>query len=366
MKAQRDNGHYVCACGSDDADAREIKKQGFDVFTHNLKRTINPFSIVITVVRLRRIIKENNIDVLICHTPLGGFLGRLAGYLAGVDCVIYFAHGLLCAPAQSKVKWLIFFLIEKSLAGLANAFIVMNDYDENLSRTRLAGKAKVFRIAGMGVDINRFSDTNTEREKASVKNEFSISPSDKIMLSVAFLISEKGIWDFFEAAKIICSRRSDVCFMIAGSGPDEENLVNAVKQEGLSSQFRVLGWRTDVQRLMKACDIFVLPSYYFEGLPVSILEAMACKKPVISTFHRGCEDTVSNEETGLLVPIKSPYELSNAIIKLLNDRKLCESMGRKGREKIESVFEIGKCTKEITDIIDSIISCKSSRSSGSF
>jgi glycosyltransferase involved in cell wall biosynthesis len=353
MKAQKHEGHYVCACGSADSDAQEVRNQGFDIFTHGHKRTINPFSMVITIIRLRRILKQQNIDALVCHTPLGGFLGRLAGYLAGLNHVIYFVHGLPCAPSQSRVKWTTFFLVEKCLATLTQAFVVMNDYDERLCRDRLARQdAKVCRIIGMGVDLKKFSYQDIEVARTSVQEEFSLVPDTKIIFAVAFLVRQKGIWEFYEAARQISTQRDDVCFMLAGTGPLEKALRKAVHDNNLSHRLIVLGWRNDIDRLMKASDIFVLPTYYFEGLPVSILEAMACGKPVITTHHRGSEDVVVDGTNGFLIPIKQTTPLVNKILHLLGDEQLRQEMGKAGRQRVEQHFELSSCTDKIVEVLE--------------
>ena len=99
-------------------------------------------------------------------------------------------------------------------------------------------------------------------------------------------------------------------------------------------------------------SFFVLPTYYFEGLPVSILEAMACGKPVIATRHRGCEDVVVDEETGFLVPIKKVTPLVEKILRLLDDEQLRTRMGQAGRERVEQYFELDYCTDKIVEALE--------------
>jgi glycosyltransferase involved in cell wall biosynthesis len=115
---------------------------------------------------------------------------------------------------------------------------------------------------------------------------------------------------------------------------------------------KILGWRDDIQDLVKASDVFVLPSYYMEGLPVSLLEAMACGKPVITTHHKGCEDAVVDGVTAFLVPVKEPDRLAEKMTALIEDEKLRERMGRAGRERVETVFELADCTREVVDTLE--------------
>src|SRR5207249_288065 len=110
---------------------------------------------------------------------------------------------------------------ERGLAPLTDAIIVMNDYDERLARrTPLAKDAgRVFRIAGMGVDLERFTPDVPREDRARLEQELSIAPAQKIVLSVARLIPEKGVGQFVEAALEVCRRRRDACFLLAGTGP---------------------------------------------------------------------------------------------------------------------------------------------------
>ena len=117
-------------------------------------------------------------------------------------------------------------------------------------------------------------------------------------------------------------------------------------------QIKVLGWRNDVNDLMKCADILTLPSYYMEGLPVSILEAMACAKPVVATHHKGCEDAVVDGETGYLVPVREIEPLAAKIVALLDDPALRARMGQAGRRRVEQDYEIDHCTRTIVDVLE--------------
>jgi glycosyltransferase involved in cell wall biosynthesis len=121
---------------------------------------------------------------------------------------------------------------------------------------------------------------------------------------------------------------------------------------GLKNSFKILGWRNDIHRLMRASDIFALPSYYWEGVPVSILEAMACAKPVVVTMNRGCVDIVINNETGFLVPIKQAAPFSEKLLILLDNEQLRTQMGQAGRRRVEQYFGLDYCTESIVDALE--------------
>lgn len=353
IKAQQERGHYVCVCGSEDEHVEPLRAQGVDVFTHQLKRSLHPWALIRAIGRIKRHIREQAIDVVVCHSPLGAGVGRLAAALTGCPHRIYFAHGLPCAPGQSKRKWLLWYTIEKILAHLATGMVVMNQYDQVLASTRLFKKSqRVFRIPGMGIDLKKFNQLEVPCERQALAWELGIPADSKIVLCIAYLIPEKGIYQFFQAAQTLCHQRDDVHFLIAGDGPHQTALETTSYVSQLADRFQVLGWRNDIERLMRAADIFVLPTYYFEGLPVSILEAMACAKPVIATQHRGCEDAVVDQETGMLVPPREVGPIIHCIETLLNQDELRIAMGQAGRQRVEAVFELDHCTQLIAEMLD--------------
>ncbi len=355
IEEQKRRGHYVCVCGSDDSDVDTLRDFGIDVFTHNLRRGLNPFNILKAIFYIKKILVEQKIDAVVCHTPLGAGVGRIAAKLARIPSIIYFAHGLPCAPGQNRLTWLCWFIIEKLLGLATDAILVMNRYDENLCKKhRIVSPEMVFRIPGMGVALSRFENVFDKVEQQSVKEELGIPQSGRLVFCVAYVIPEKGIFVLADAARRICSEREDVFFLLAGTGPCQKKLQTIVDDYGLKDNFKLLGWRDDIHRLMGMVDVFTLPTYYFEGLPVSILEAMACGKPVVATKHRGCEDVVVDGETGFLVPVRNADLLAEKIELLIDDKPLCDKMGLAGRLRIEQTYEMTDCTNKIVNVIDKV------------
>ncbi len=357
IEAQKKKGHYVCVCTSDDLHSQKLRNIGIDVFPHKLKRNLNPFSLIKEIFRIKRILIEQRIDVLICHSPIGAGAGRIAARLAKLPCVVYFAHGLACAPAQGIISWHIRYRIEKLFGRITDAILLMNDYDEKLSRTNhlIKNANKIFRISGMGVDLKKFKTEAVEDNRRQVKNELGIPKNQKILFCTAFLTPTKGIFVLLEIAKKICAQRNDVCFLLAGEGFAMEDLKKRCRKYKLENHFKILGWRDDIYRLMRTADVFVLPTYFYEGLPVSILEAMACGKPVIATRHRGCEDVVVDGQTGFLVPVKQISPLANKILLLLDNENLRKEMGQAGRQRVEQCFELRYCTERIVEALEKAI-----------
>jgi glycosyltransferase involved in cell wall biosynthesis len=358
MQEQIRLGHEVCICTDESVHTEPLRQAGFDVFVHGMKRSLNPLGALQAVLRIRRFLIERRIEVVICHNSLAGQVGRLGAWLAGTPNVVYFAHGLACGPAQSPLLWRLRYYAERAFAPCTTAIVIMNDYDENISKVGRLSRdpGRVFRIPGMGVDLTRFSTEPVPHLREKLARELAIAPDQKLVLCVARLIPEKGVGEMVEAARLICRTRKDVVFLIAGTGPLMEKLRAMVRAYGLERQFRVLGWRNDVNDLMKCADILTLPSYYMEGLPVSILEAMACGKPVVATHHKGCEDAVVDGQTGYLVPVRAIEPLAEKLVALLDDATLRARMGQAGRRRVEQHYEIDHCTRTIVGVLENAMS----------
>jgi glycosyltransferase involved in cell wall biosynthesis len=344
-------------CGSEDSDAQKLRDIGIDVFSHHISRNLNPVVVIREIFNIKRMLVQQKIDAVICQTGLGSGVGRIAAWLAKTPVVIHFAHGMACAPNRGLFTWYSRYWAEKLLGYITDAILVMNDYDENLCKERhiVRDLSKIFRVPGMGVDIGRFGTKLDPDDRVILGEELGINKNQKIVLSIAYLVPDKGIFVFLEAAKKICITRSDVCFLLVGTGPAKDKLEQQIKENHLEDSFRLLGWRNDIPQLLNAIDIFVLPTYYAEGLPVSILEAMACSKPVIATQHRGCEDIVLDGRTGYLVPARQVEPLVDGILLLLDDESLRTRMGISGRELIERRFELSYCTAQIVDALEKAI-----------
>jgi glycosyltransferase involved in cell wall biosynthesis len=357
LRAQKDQGHRVLICGSEDEDAQFLRDQGFDVYPHRLTRSLNPINLINAIRRVKKLLRELEIEIVICHSPIGAGVGRLAAKLARTPKIIYFAHGLPCAPAQNRLTWLFWLTLEKILGRITDALIVMNDYDEQLARKHklINNPDKIFRISGMGVDLDKFPATSDPNLRSRIEDEFHLTADHKIILCVAHLFRRKGIFEYLDAARQIIAQRNDVCFLLAGRGPRYNELQNRIQTFHLHEHFKLLGWRLDVHRLMQAADLFVLPTYYFEGLPVAILEAMACAKPVIATRHRGCQDIVVPNQNGYLVPVKQIPPLVESIKVLLDDEPLRRKLGLNARRRVENHFALPHCTLQILHVLQQLL-----------
>lgn len=363
MKEQIRQGHYVYVCVSAHQDSCtvesdalsniQLKNSGIEVFTHDLERSLNPITMLKVICQIKKILKQYEIDAVICHSLLGSIIGRMSAWLAGVKNRIYFCHGLACAPGQTKPTWLVLYAIERFMAIFTTGMLVMNRYDYMLSRSKdFVSKDQLFMTSGMGVDINEYGTLSSTKLKGEICKELDIPLDKKIVICVARLIVQKGVEYFISAAIDICASREDVHFLLVGDGPLKSGLKHSIANAGLEERIQLIGWRDDVVKLLHSAEIFVLPSYYPEGRSIAVLEAMATGKAVITTNNRGCGDSVENNETGLVVPMHNLVELKKSITCLLDDEKLCKVLGKNARSYVKDNCNLSYCTQLIVNCLD--------------
>jgi len=166
-----------------------------------------------------------------------------------------------------------------------------------------------------------------------------------IVVMAARLLKDKGVFEFVEAGKILRDRGVLVEMRLIGSA-DPGNVTSVTQQDLMQWEdeavVELLGYCSDIPDQYAAANIVCLPSYYGEGLPKSLVEAAACGRAVVTTDHPGCRDAITPDVTGLLVPIKDPFALADAIQKLIEDSELRKRMGEAGRALAEEAFSIEK------------------------
>ena len=176
----------------------------------------------------------------------------------------------------------------------------------------------------------------------NLKHSLGLKDDDKIIGFTGRLIREKGIEELLTAMKDIIKIIPKVKLLVIGQALDSDSnsfIKKLINLYNLKDAVIFTGWRNDVPKLLSIIDLFCLPTYFHEGMPRSILEAMATGKPVVATNTRGCREEIIDGVTGLLVPIKDTKALSRAIIKILSNEQLSEKMGEAGRQRVIKNFD---------------------------
>lgn len=318
-----------------------------DIVLHNIKCNRNPLSFdnIYSYKELNRIIKENQIDYIHCNTPIGGVLGRLCASKNKVEKVIYTAHGFHFYKGAPLLNNVVFKNIEFALAHKTDAIITMNDEDyQSAKKMKLRKKHNVYKVNGVGIDTNKY--INTSLNLIKIKTQLGFSGDEFICIAMGDLIKRKNYKLAIES--IARCNNPKIHYLIAGNGPEMDKLKMYCKELGVEHQIHFLGYRSDIKELLSISNCFLFTSLQ-EGLPRSLMEAMATGLPCIVSDIRGNNDLIKNDINGFL--INNSDDCAKKINQLVHDENLRKKMQMKNFELIKK-YDVESVKKQIKEIYE--------------
>ncbi len=296
----------------------KIINEGFRPFSLNYftRETINPFIWLMGFLEILILYWQEKPKIVHHVSLVPVILGSIAAKLTGKIKIVNAITGLGSLFAYGEeVKYLRLIIGQCLRMCLKNTTIIVQNPDDanQLINSRFASRKKINLIKGSGVNMKKFKILPEPKEK-----KFTVG-------LVSRMLWQKGIGDFVEAIRILNESGENVQGIIAG-GPHSPNS-NSISHEKLEewNQLSYINWVgkiNDVTQVWKKAQISVLPSYYREGLPKSLLESASCGRAIITTDCPGCREIVSDMKSGLVVPAKSPKQLAKAILLLKKDKEL--------------------------------------------
>ncbi len=303
---------------------------------------------------LKKLIDDGDYAVVHCNTPVVGVLTRFAARKArkkGTK-IIYTAHGFHFYKGASKLNWLLFYPIEKLFGRLfTDCLITIGDEDETRARHLKLCK-NVKRIHGVGVDSCKFANVSLE-EKSELRQQYGFSDSDIICLCTGELNENKNQQLLVKASALLKEGYPDFKILFAGAGDKLEELKALAKQLNVENTSVFLGYRTDIDSLVKISD-FIASVSLREGLPVNIIEGMFAAKPAVVTHNRGHNELVADCQSGIFVPADDADSAAIALETLIKNEALRLEMGRKANERAQK-YSSEKVKNELEEIYKEII-----------
>lgn len=275
--------------------------------------------------QVRRLLREENYDLLHCHTPVGALVARLASIGCKNTRVIYTAHGFHFYKGAPLLNWLVYFTAEWLTAPLTDVLITINGEDYARAKRALRAK-KIVYIPGVGIDTGKFQ--GRQARGAELRKELGIPAEATVLLSVGDLNRNKNHARVLEALTL--PENEGYYYVVCGRGELLSAHLAYVKEHGLENRVFFLGYREDVPDFYAMADAFLFPSLR-EGLSVSVMEAMASGLPVLLSRIRGNTDMVTEGENGFFFDPKSSRDISRAIA-LLPTGEDRVAMGQRNRE----------------------------------
>jgi sugar transferase (PEP-CTERM/EpsH1 system associated) len=190
-----------------------------------------------------------------------------------------------------------------------------------------------------GIDVAKFAANGHDRRVT--RHEMGVGKDDLVILQVARLDYLKDHGTAMRTLKRVVQHRNEARLVLVGDGPEKQSIEEMTRCHNLSSNVRLLGLRTDIPRLLAAADLFLLTSIS-EGIPLTIIEAMAAGLPVVSTQVGGVAEVVTDGSTAELAPSGDDAKLAEKILRVAEDPRLAQAMGRRGRERAHALFSEGR------------------------
>ncbi len=257
--------------------------------------------------QVKRLLEERDYDFIHCHSPIGGLVARLAGKATRTR-TIYTAHGFHFYKGAPLKNWLLYYPVEWLCAHWTDTLITINQEDYALAQKHMHAK-KVVYVPGVGVNLERFGHAAVDKEVK--RKELGIPENAKLLISVGELNDNKNHETVIKAITGM-----DIYYIIAGAGNKKEYLQSLIDTQKLTDRIKLLGYRTDVQELYGAADVFVFPSFR-EGLSVALMEAMASGKPCVVSRIRGNTDLI-DENGGVFFDPHDVEDCKNALQQVLD------------------------------------------------
>lgn len=317
----------------------------------------NPFrgGITKSVFILRKALKENKYDAVICNTLTGGMIARLAKKMLGSNApkLFYINHGLHFFEGASLSRWIMGYPLEKMLAPLTDVLVTINTADYQMAKKHLKTKA-IERIHGIGVNLDRFRNCNLNKdEKAELRHSIGLGEDDFVLTYVAEINDNKNQAMLLETFRIVQQTIPRVKLLLVGPEHDDGKLRATADAKGLIGNVVFLGWRNDIPELLNISDIYVASSKS-EGLGLNLIEAMACNLPVVASRNRGHAEIIQHEQNGFLVEQGDAKEMAKYVVQLYEDEMLRNSIVEQAQRDIVK-FEVNSVIKEEEHILYSYI-----------
>lgn len=329
--------HITCSDGS---YTQELIEKGYRYTPIRIERKISPLSNLKSLWNLYHLIRREKFDVVHVHTPIAAVVGRIAAKMARTPIIIYTAHGFyfhdrMSPRVRNAIVWL-----EKTLGRMTDMLMTQSSEDAKTAVDEDICPSNKVRWIGNGVDVQAFHFSTS-----GIARWPGLSETDRVVGFVGRMVSEKGIVELIDAMDIVAKAVPDAKLMLVGDTLDDDRdrgvkdvIREKIESYGLESKVVFTGFVNDVPGVMSMMDLFVLPSHR-EGMPRSIIEAMASGKPVVATDIRGCREEVVDGITGRLVPVNDALALAEAIIEILSDTQKGIDMGVAGRNRAEELFD---------------------------
>ena len=350
LKFFKNVGYEVHIAAKDNSNQKKIKIGYYDQF-HPICYERLPLKRVNikAYFQMKNILKQHQYDIIHCHTPVAAVITRLVSrpYRKKGLKVIYTAHGFHFFKGAPRKNWLIYYNIEKFLSRFTDCLITINQEDYRCALSNSFSAKSINFVKGVGVDLKEFV-LQTEEKKKVLRKQYQYDNDEFILLCAANMSYRKHQDLIIKAAARARNQVSNLKIILAGTGDREEEYRSMIKDFELENTVEMIGYLREIPKYMGLVDGAVSTARQ-EGLPISIVEAMATGLPIIATDCRGNRDLVKDNVNGFIVGIDDVEGMTRAIIKLLKSEGLRRRFGEKSINLVEK-YSLRSVQKEMAKI----------------
>jgi L-malate glycosyltransferase len=303
-----------------------------------------PPMMLLTAGRVARFVREHHIELLHAHLPVAGVVGRLAGRLADIP-VVYTEHNKVEYYRRAT------YLLNKYTYSWQNHVVAVSESVHQSIKTHIRPRVPVT-VVHNGIDVNRYERGG--EGKASVRTELRVPDDAHVVGLIASFTSQKRLDVWLDVARKIAKDCPSTFFLLVGQGPLQPWFEREARSAGLHGQMRLVGDVPDVRPLISAMDVYLMTSAY-EGLPVSLLEAMAMACPPVCTAVGGIPEVIDDGLTGYLTRAGDSESLSRRVRELLGSERKRVEIGEKARQTVHQRFRISQMIGRLEEIYGQVL-----------
>lgn len=314
----------------------------YEIFPY-LVREINPTKDIKTINYICHILEVKQPDIIHCHSSKAGIVGRIAGAIKNIPAV-FTAHGWAFTSGVSPAKRIMYAAIEHMMLGITKRVICVSEFDRQLAKRWFLHNYNRIVTVHNGIVDKKFISSTVREYSLPLK-----------LVSVARFSHQKNNMELIRAVERINKLYSDSLQLnMVGDGPLLSEAQTYVTSHKLENDVHFLGSRTDVDDILNQNDIFCLISNY-EGLPISIIEAMRARMPIIASDVGGVNELVQDEVNGFLIPRGNISELVDKLKYILEHKELIKSMGEASRKIYEEEYTADRMNQKILSVYNEVI-----------
>lgn len=318
---------------------QDLEKLGVKTFELSIKtkNVLNP-KIYFAIPQVEKIIREKGIDLIHAHTRITQVMAAVLSKRTGIP-VVTTCHGYFKPRLGRRLfpAW----------GDLTIA--ISQGVSEHLVRDFKLDDDRIFTVNN-AVNLEELDKAYISHDPEESKKFYGFTPAQPVIGVIARLVADKGHEYLLRALPIIAEDFPDAGILIAGDGRERKNLEKLAKELGIQKRTVFTGNVRDISKVLSATDISVLPATWREGFGLSVIEAMACRKPVIVTNIPALDTLVQNKVNGILVEPKQANQLAEAVVFLLKNPAESARLGNASRKMVEDNFTISRMAGEINEV----------------